>query len=134
MIDIETSVIKKVVDILRNRYGSGIYITDEAIINVPARFPTVCIREVSNTTLSRTKDENPENHCSVMYEVDVFSNLETDKKEQAKEIINEVDKVLLSIGFVRSFLEPVPNADTTIYRVKARYTAVVDKQYMIYKN
>lgn len=134
MIDIENSVIRKVVDVLRNKYVNEIYITDEAIINVPARFPTVCIREVSNITLARTKDENPENHCSVMYEVDVFSNLETDKKEQAKEIMNEVDKMLLSIGFVRSFLEPVSNADTTIYRIKARYTAIVDRQYMIYKN
>lgn len=134
MIDIEMTVIGEIMKPLREKYGQGIYITGETITGVPSRFPAVCIRETDNTVYTKSRDENIENHCTLLYEVDVFSNLEKNRKKQAKEIIEIIDNAFKQIGFTRNLCEPIVNlSNATIYRIKARFTGVADKQYRIYR-
>lgn len=135
MIDIEKAVIGEVSKALRKVFGKDIYITGEKITGVPSRFPAVCVREASNIIYTKSRDENIENHDTLMYEVDVFSNLEEGKKQQAKEIAEIIDGVFCALGFTRTFCEPVENlSDSAIYRIKLRFSGVVDKQYRIYRN
>ena len=75
-----------------------------------------------------------ENAVNVMYQVDVYSNLNTGKKAQTKAIIALLDEVLAGYRFVRTFCNPVQNFnDATIYRMTARYTRRITNQDEIYK-
>ena len=70
-----------------------------------------------------------ENAVNVMYQVDVYSSLNTGKKAQAKAIIALLDKVLSDHRFVRTFRNPVQNFnDATIYRMTARYRRKITDQ------
>ena len=59
-------------------------------------------------------------------------------KAQAKQIMASLDAEMSNLGFTRVFMNPIPNfADATIYRLTARYEAVVvpnDDGYRIYTN
>jgi hypothetical protein len=116
VIDIESQVFTTVATALRTEYGaSNIYVAPE-YVSQPPRFPAVFIVEQDNTVHLRGRDSaNIENFVNVMYQVDVFSNKNTGKKVQAKEIIALVDDQFAQMGFSRTFLNPVQNMnDATI--------------------
>jgi hypothetical protein len=74
-----------------------------------------------------------ENAARVMYEVNVYSNKDGYRKLEARAIMADVDEILSGLGFTRTMLNPVPNMqDGTIFRLTARYDAVVDKDLWIY--
>ena len=100
MIDIESQVFTTVATALRNEYGaSNIYVAPE-YVSQPPKFPAVFIVEQDNTVHLRGRDSaNIENFVNVMYQVDVFSNQNTGKKVQAKEIIALVDDQFAQMGF-----------------------------------
>lgn len=133
MIDIEDELFRKLATPLRAEF-SNIYITGD-YAKVPPSFPCVSIVEMDNAPLRRTQDSsNMENHATVMYEVDVYSNKNPGKKGQCKAIIKVVDNIMLSLGFDRTFLNPLPNQeDATVYRMKGRYVAVVGQDSTIYR-
>jgi len=89
----------------------------------PPKFPAVSVVEMDNNVDERAMDNgNIENAVNVMYQVDVFSNLNKGKKAQAKAIIALIDEVLSQHRFVRTFCNPIQNMnDATIYRMTARY-------------
>lgn len=134
MIDIENEVFNKVATVVRAKYGSTFFITGE-YVNAPSTFPCVSIVEESNQTYRNTRDSSSnENHAQVVYEVNVYSNKTKGKKSQCKEIIALIDETMESIGFTRTLLNPVPNEqDATIYRMLARYRAIVSKENVIYR-
>lgn len=135
MIDIESQVFTTVATALRTEYGANnIYVAPE-YVSQPPRFPAVFIVEQDNTVHMRGRDSATiENFADVMYQVDVFSNKNTGKKVQTKEIIALVDDQLAQMGFSRTFLNPVQNMNgATIYRMTARYQAVVGKDKTIYR-
>ena len=75
-----------------------------------------------------------ENHSTLMYEVNVYSNKKTGKKTECKKIITLVDEAMSALGFTRIMLQPIPNMDdATIYRMTARYRAVVSKDKVIFR-
>ncbi len=133
MIDIENELFRILATKLRARY-SNIFITGDYAI-VPPSFPCVSIVEMDNTPYRRTQTQNDmENHVTVMYEVDVFSNKTSGKKSECKAIIALIDEEMLKLGFDRTFLNPLPNQEnTTVYRMKGRYVAVVSKDQVIYR-
>lgn len=133
MIDIESMIFTPIATALRTEY-SGIFVTGE-YVPAPAKFPAVSIVEMDNTPDVRTQTNvNLENHAVVMYQVDVYSNLSKGKKAQCKAIIASIDAQFAQIGFTRTYLNPVPNLnDATIYRMVARYQAVVGQDYTIYR-
>lgn len=122
MIDIENEVFNSVANTLRASF-SGISVYGEEI-ETPSSFPSVCIVEKGNTEVitNVTLDRAPETACNLMYLVDVYSNLKSGKKAQAKAIMDAIDTKMHKMGFKRSFYNQLPNFDRTIYRVTAEYT------------
>lgn len=133
MINIEEELFNNVSTIVREKY-SNIYMVGEYVKSPPS-FPCVSLIEMDNSTYTSTQtSEGDENHCQLMYEVNVYSNRIKGKKAECKNIISLIDSVMLSHGFTRIMLEPIPNIDdATIYRMLARYSAVVSKNKEIYR-
>ena len=126
MIDIESVVFSKVATALRSQYR-GIYVYGE-YVETPKSFPCVCLVEDDNYPYNGTATlEDNENYVKVVYTLTVYSNSEDDKKSQAKEIMASADAILKSYNFNRTMRTQVPNVDRTIYRIMARYEAVVQK-------
>lgn len=131
MIDAENFIFNRLANVLRGAYP-GIWVVGE-YIDVPADFPAVSIVESDNSVLTRQSTLNIENAVSVMYEVNVYSNLARGRKQQAKAIMAALDEEFSKMNFVRISCNPISNLqDATIYRMVARYEAVIDKDFWIY--
>lgn len=133
MIDIENELFTMVATALRAQYPK-IFVTGE-YVKAPPSFPCVMFIEMDNAPYRRTQTQaDMENHATVMYEADVFSNKANGKKAECKAIMKIIDDIMLSLGFDRPFLNPLPNQDgATIYRIKGRYVAIVSKDQVIYR-
>lgn len=133
MIDIENQIFGKISTALRAEFDP-IFVSGE-LVKAPATFPAVYIEEKANSTYQRTQDSGSlENHASLMYEVNVFSNKRTGKKSQCKEIFKIIDNEFKKMGFTRIMKEPIPNLeDGTVYRMLGRYTAVVNTGGIIFR-
>lgn len=133
MIDIENAVFGRVATRVREVFPD-IYMTGE-YVNSPASFPAASLVETDNSTRIDTIDSGSnENHANVMYEVNVYSNKTAGKKSECKEIIALIDEEMLSLGFSRVTITPVPNEyDSTVYRMVARYRATVSSKHEIYR-
>ena len=123
--DVSTKVRTSVEDV----YMSGEYVKS------PPHFPAVFLIEMDNTPVVATQTSTEmENHSTLMYEVNVYSNKKTGKKTECKKIITLIDEAMSALGFTRIMLQPIPNMDdATIYRMTARYRAVVSKDKVIYR-
>lgn len=132
MISIENEIftaIKKAVSVKHPKcYFSGI---EERL---PSAFPCVFVEEASNAVYRNTRDSsNVENYAQILYSVDVYSNKSARRKEEAKAIMSIIDDMLGNLGLTRTMLMPVANADTSIYRLRAQYRAIVSKDKVIYR-
>ena len=126
MVDIENYIVDKLSKALKLQF-SDIFVKSEYTKNV-SQFPCVLIQERANTVYLDSRDENIENHVNLMYQIDIFSNLDTGKKKQCKDILKVVDSTMANEGFTRIMAEPIDNIeDATIYRYTARYTAIASK-------
>lgn len=124
MINIEEKVFSTVATALRAAH-SPISVYGEAV-EVPASFPCVTLEMADNPTYRKTQDDSlQEHHAQPMFSVNAYSNLSSGKKSQAKAIMNLIDEQMQGMGFTRTMVSPVANADRSIYRITARYTAVV---------
>lgn len=133
MINIETDIFDIVSKRVRNEYPN-IYMSGEYVKSPPS-FPASSIVEMDNSvyTDTQTSGDN-ENHASIMYEVNTYSNKIKGKKSECKAIMTLIDEEMTSLGFYRTMLQPIPNMDdATIYRMVARYKAVVSKDKTIYR-
>lgn len=133
MIDIENEVFQICADTFRAAYPNG-FIAGE-YVSQPPKFPAVSVVEMDNVVYQNGIDSaSIENFVGVMYQVDVYTNLNKGKKAQAKAIIALIDEQFEQMGFARTFLNPIQNFnDATIYRMTARYQAVVGKDERIYR-
>lgn len=133
MIDVENEIFTIVSTAVRAKYPK-IYMTGEYLKSPPS-FPCVSLIETDNQIYRNTRDSgNIENHAQVLYEVNVYSNKTSGKKSECKAIIALIDSEMESLGFTRTLMNPVPNeADATIYRMVARYRAIISKNKTIYR-
>ena len=133
MIDCENDIFNDVATHVRVKYPD-IYMVGE-YVKTPSRFPCVSLVEMDNQSYQRTEDSgNVENHISVMYEVNIYSNKQVGKKAECKAIAALIDERMLALGFARTMLQPIPNLDdATIYRMVGRYSAVISKDKVIYR-
>lgn len=133
MIDIENTVFDTVATVVRAKY-SDIHMVGE-YVKTPPKFPSVSLVEMDNKGYERTEDSGSlENHVSVMYEVNIYSNKKVGKKSECKAIAALIDEQMLALGFVRTMLQPIPNLDdATIYRMVGRYSAIISKDEVIYR-
>lgn len=122
MIDIENSVFTYVANALRAEFPS-ISIYGE-VVETPSSFPSVSLVEDDNSEIAtnKTLGRLPETACNLMYTANVYSNLKTGKKAQAKAIMDVIDTRMHHMGFERTMRSQLPNLDRTIYRITARYT------------
>ncbi len=133
MIDVETEIFDTVSTSVREKYPK-VYMTGEYVKSPPS-FPCVSLIEVDNQIYRNTRTtECIENHAQVLYEVNVYSNKKSGKKAECKAIAALIDSKMEALGFTRILLNPVPNEeDATIYRIVARYRAIVSKNKVIYR-
>lgn len=133
MIDVEFEIYNDIADTIRETYPTA-FITGEYVPN-PAKFPAVMITEMDNTQVTTTQDSGSlENHARITFEANVYSNKTTGKKQECKKIAQLIDEKFATLGFTRMMYQPVPNlADATIYRIYARYTAIISKEKVIYR-
>lgn len=112
----------------------GVFVTSE-YVEAPPSFPAVSIIENGNSVVQRYRTLNIENAAIVMYEVNVYSNKASGKKQEAKDIAATLDEAFANIGFTRTMRNQVANLnDATIYRIVCRYEAIIDKDFWIYHN
>jgi len=126
MIDVENLVIDTVSKALKasTQFADTLLVSDYT--DIPSSFPCVSIIEADNYTYSRTQDNDLKEHqTNVMYEINVYSNKKSGSKTEAKKIMEIVDTALQNIKFTRTIKQPIPNNDKTIYRIVARYEAVI---------
>ncbi len=133
MVDIENQIFGKISTALRAEFNP-IFVSGE-LVKAPATFPAVYIEEKANSAYQRTQDSGSlENHVSLMYEINVYSNKQVGKKSECKAIFAVIDNEFQKIGFTRIMKEPVANLeDGTIYRMIGRYTAVVSVGGIIFR-
>ena len=133
MIDYENEIFNTVATEVRAKYPD-IYMVGE-YVKTPPKFPFVSLVEMDNQSYQRTEDSgSSENHASVMYEVNVYSNKTVGKKSECKAIAAVIDEQMLALGFARTMLQPIPNLDdATIYRMVGRYSAIISKNRVIYR-
>ncbi len=126
MIDIEKVIFTKVATALRSEYP-GIQVYGE-YVESPEKFPFVSFVEDDNYIYERTSTEaENENHVNVVYTLNVYTNNASNKKFVAKDIVAFVDNLLKDYNFDRTMMSQIPNVDRTVYRIVARYRAVVQK-------
>lgn len=121
MIDKEKEVFEAVASALRQRY-QGIYVIGTELADTPPKFPAVSFVQTSNVTKTQYSTfDRLENVVGEDYKAEVFSNLREGKEDQTKEIIKDISDVLSSLGYERTFCEPIPNGDSSIHRRMARF-------------
>lgn len=133
MIDIEYEVFDAVVKSLSKKYPKLNAASE--YVSSPAAFPHLSLYEADNVVYERTQSgENTENHAVVMYEANIYSNKASRKKQECKNIAADLDETMARMGFTRIMLNQIPNLnDASIYRITARYTAVVSKNKTIFR-
>lgn len=133
MIDIYNEIYTQLYHRLRADFPD-IYVANEYLFTT-AHFPCVTVEETDNFTFENTQtNQLYENHGVLVYDINVYSNLKSGRKSECRRIINRVDDEMQKMGFTRIFLNPVPNEqDATIYRMTARYRAVVANDKTIYR-
>ena len=130
MIDIENMLFTKMKTNLPEGVKAGTMYS-----SVQSTFPYVTLAVMDNSIYDKFIDSGRiENAVEIMVEVNVYSNKTSGKKEECKALIQNIDDTLSGLGLVRSFCQPTPNLeDATVYRITARYRAVVDKNLNIYR-
>ena len=125
MIDIENEVFNRVANALRGQFN-GISVYGERVES-PSSFPSVSLVEDDNSpaigTVSLTADA--EKAATLMYSVDIYSAKQSGKKAEAKAIREVIDTEMREMGFARTYSNPTPNIDRTIYRFTLRYTRIM---------
>lgn len=133
MINIENEIFKVISTAVRNAYPDS-YVVGE-YVKSPSQFPCVSIVEIDNVAYDKTQSSGGvENHASVSYEVNIYSNKTSGKKSECKAIASLIDDEFATLGLSRTMLQPIPNVDdATIYRMTGRYKGVVSKEHIIYR-
>lgn len=126
MIDIESQVVNYIKDSILDEFPDC---NIESTLNLaPSKFPTVSIEETDNYALTTTRDSATTEHDAVVtYSLNVFSNKAFGKKAEAKAILAVADEAFSELEFTRLSAVPMYANDSSVYRISARYRAVVSK-------
>lgn len=132
MIDVESTIFNRVAGVFSTAYPNGSRYGEAT--DTPAKFPCMTLVEADNYTYDPSLDAaKTEHHAWIMYELNVYSNKVSGAKQECKAIIDLIDREMFDMGFVRLFCNQTKNADTKIYRMTARYRAVISEDYRIYR-
>lgn len=125
MVDIENEVFNRVAQALRKEF-TGIQVYSERIAAMSS-FPAVILIEDENArpqgTLSLSND--PQLSADLMYTAEIYSNLTSGKKSEAKRIREVVAREMNAMGFNQTYSNPTDNVDRTIFRYTLRFTKTI---------
>ena len=126
IVDLESDVYTPIAREVRTQFP-GASVSGEYMATPPS-WPHVSIIESDNyMSINRLDSGEAEKYSTVMYEVNVYSNKQSGKKAEARQIMGVIDHMLYARNFTRLSLTPVPNMeDAKIYRLTARYRAETD--------
>lgn len=112
----------------------GVSISGE-YVRRPSEFPAVTLDEIENVTVPELVDSSRrEKFSGLSYRLQVFSNKESGKKTEAREIFATADSVMLGLGFRRITYTTTPEIyESTIYSITATYEAIVGANGFVYK-
>jgi hypothetical protein len=135
LINIESEVFTAVKEAIDNQFKDGKVFVVSEYVQSPPSFPCVSLVEIDNATYRNSQTQNcVENHATMTYELNIYSNKTTEKKAQCRKIAAIVDNVLAGMNFTRMMLQPVSNQnDPTIYRMLGRYRAVISKEKQFFR-
>lgn len=132
MIDVESIIFDRVAERYSEAFPEGSRYGE--MIESPAKFPCLTLIETDNATYDGSLDaQMTEHHARITYDANAYSNRTYGAKQECQEIMNLVDREMLSMGFVRLFCNQTKSTDPRIYRMTARYRAVVSEDGRIYR-
>ena len=131
MIDCEYVIFNTIALALREKYN-GASVVSEAM-DKPSNFPAISIVQINSSTYDRMMISTNQDFNETTFEVNVYANNQTGKRFKCKEIINDISEEFKKMGFKMAMCEPIENfSDTTIYRIVARFSAVLDDDGLSY--
>lgn len=131
MINVESELFNTISTSVKATYPNA-YITSKEN-NVPTSFPAISVVEIDNYTRTSTLDSSiGENHATVVYEINIYSNKANTNKTETKNILAIIDTQMQQLGFVRQLTKQIPT-DETIYRIVARYKGLVSSDKLIFR-
>ena len=120
MIDKEKEIFSAISKALHYKYD--VFVCGAEISSTPPKFPAVSFVQTNNMVKTNFSTFNSlENVVQEEYKAEVYSNLETGKESQTKEIKAVISDVMRDLGYERTFCEIVPNNDATINRRMIRF-------------
>lgn len=124
MIDIENKFIDAVYRAVKASYSKAD--VQSVFVPAPSTFPHVTIWEENNENPERYQQlPKEQRYAQVTYLVNIYTNDKT-KRATAKAIAQIVDTTLSGLGLIRTFSQPIPNEDRTIYRITMRFRGVIE--------
>ena len=134
MIDYENKIFTDIYNVVTTHYPDAYVSAEEE--NVEPSFPAVYI-SVSDSyqTYQFINSSRTENFRDLVVDVNVYSNLVTGRKTQAKKIIKLINDEMLAMGFTGASLNVLDLSSSDnklITRLFARYRASVDSNGIFY--
>lgn len=135
MIDYEVDIYDEVVQRVREVFPKGKLEISADTIKKPAKLPYMSIEEINNYTDERSMTaDDGDKFAVVTYDVNVYTNDISGKKLHAKRILAVADEAFVSLNFRRVQKDITPNlSDATVYRITARYRAIVGDDGKLYR-
>lgn len=120
---IRSNAFESIKNLLREKYGKKIFISDTSLSDTIAKFPAVSIVESNNTVNSRYSTfESIENVAICDFDVNVYTNDEKNKDRQALEIMTLICDEFSRLRYLRTYESPINNLlDSSIVRRNAKF-------------
>ena len=130
MIDVEAAVFDYVYPHISPLVPEGCF--RSMYVPNPPKFPFATLMEIDNTVDVRHRSTAvTEEYAVITYEANVYA---MDKTE-CREVMDAMDTALTELGFTRLSMSFIPNlADSTLYRMTARFRATADTRNVIYRH
>lgn len=130
MVDIEADVFNRVYESVAPLVPNGCF--KSMFVPNPPKFPFVTLMEMDNVTDARRKTQTgTEEYAVITYEANVYAQ----DKFSCREAMDALDKAMVQLNFTRLSMRFIPNlADSTIFRITARYRAAADENKVIYRH
>lgn len=125
MLDIENLVKDKLITALAESWpsanvGSGY---DE----LSAEYPYVGVEQIDSVPVRHTMTEpNSENHTTVSFEINVYSNKQDTARSECMDLLAAVDDAMTAMGFYRYHTNKPLKRTRTVWRRYARYRGIVE--------
>lgn len=132
MTDIENIIITRINNVLTTNGFTDI--VGSSYKDVPSSFPWVfLVQSDTYEVVNKHNSSRVNNHETVVFEADIYSNKKNNAKGECKKIAKIIDEEMSLLGFARTSGQPLqPTSDLYNARFFARYRAEIDSNKYIY--